>query len=164
MKNVLLMALLVAIALCFSTASGATGDAENAALEEAPLPMALSVNGVVLPVLWEQNEAVNALFALLEQGEILIETHLYGGFEQVGPLPESLPEQDSLITAVPGDIMLYAADQLVIFFGNNAWTYTKLGHIDAMTEKELTALLAVENTTVTLTRLIPDNAPCCPGS
>lgn len=41
----------------------------------------------------------------------------------------------------PGDIVLYSGNQLVIFFGSNSWSYTRLGHIDGLSTDELTALL-----------------------
>ena len=45
------------------------------------------------------------------------------------------------MTTAPGDIVLYSGDQLVLFFGSNSWSYTKLGHIDSLTTEELTGLL-----------------------
>ncbi|MST82747.1 cyclophilin-like fold protein [Bilifractor porci] len=41
----------------------------------------------------------------------------------------------------PGDIVLYSGNQLVIFFGSNSWSYTKLSHIEGFSTDELTALL-----------------------
>ena len=41
----------------------------------------------------------------------------------------------------PGDIVLYSGNQLVIFFGSNSWSYTRLGHIEGLSTNELTTLL-----------------------
>ena len=45
------------------------------------------------------------------------------------------------MTAQPGDIVLYSGNQLVVFFGSNSWSYTKLGHINDLSADELTVLL-----------------------
>ena len=45
------------------------------------------------------------------------------------------------MTAQPGDIVLYSGNQLVVFFGSNSWSYTKLDHIEGLSTDELTALL-----------------------
>lgn len=83
-----------------------------------------------------------------------VQTRRYGGFEQVGPLPESLPCDDAQITSVPGDILLYAGDQIVLFFGSNTWAYTRLGHVEAITDEALASLLDTESAVVTFS--LPD--------
>ena len=50
----------------------------------------------------------------------------------------------------PGDIVLYSSNQLVVFFGNNSWSYTKLGKINE-NQSELNKLLDVGNTTIIIT-------------
>lgn len=156
-KTGMLSALLTVFALCFFAVTAViTPDAkgetflECADMEKTETPIELSIDGVVLPVQWEQNEAVDALVALLKQGDVTVQTQRYGGFEQVGALPASLPSDDTQLTAMPGDIMLYADDQIVFFFGSNSWTYTRLGYIDSMTDEELASLLGAENAVVTL--------------
>ena len=54
---------------------------------------------------------------------------MYGGFEQVGSLGFSLPREDKNIKTVAGDIVLYSGNQIVVFYGSNSWSYTKLGKI-----------------------------------
>lgn len=44
--------------------------------------------------------------------------------------------------------MLYSGNQLVIFFGSNTWSYTMLGHIEGLSEQELSALLGPDSVTV----------------
>ena len=51
------------------------------------------------------------------------------------------------MTTEPGDIVLYSGDQLVVFFGSNSWSYTKLGHINLAAEK-LAELLGGESTVI----------------
>ena len=45
------------------------------------------------------------------------------------------------MTTQPGDIVLYSGNQLVIFFGSNSWSYTRLGQIEGLSTDELTTLL-----------------------
>jgi hypothetical protein len=110
--------------------------------------MILKINGEVMDVTWEENESVNAL-AELAQSTLVIDTHMYGGWEQVGSIGRRLPSADVNTTAVPGDIMLYSSDQIVIFYGNNSWAYTKLGHISS-TQEQLETLLSAGNARVEL--------------
>ena len=56
------------------------------------------------------------------------------------------------MTAQPGDIMLYSGDQLVVFYGSNSWSYTRLGHITDRSAEELKALLGQEDVTVRFVR------------
>lgn len=116
--------------------------------EETSLPesiakeklLELTINGMVIDVQWEDNETVTELLTIAKESPIVVNTTLYGGFEQVGSLPQSLPRNDVQITTEPGDIVLYSGDQLVVFFGTNSWSYTKLGHIN-LSEDELKELL-----------------------
>lgn len=45
------------------------------------------------------------------------------------------------MTTEPGDIVLYSGNQIVLFFGSNFWSYTKLGHMDGLSGEELSELL-----------------------
>ncbi|HJI56875.1 MAG TPA: cyclophilin-like fold protein [Oscillospiraceae bacterium] len=74
----------------------------------------------------------------------------YGGFGQVGSLPQSFSRNDVQTTMQAGDIVLYSGNQLVIFFGSNSWSYTKLGHIKGMSADELAVLLDKEQTVIEL--------------
>lgn len=77
--------------------------------------------------------------AARELGEMLREEPLtvglsdYGGFEKVGPLGRSLTAADSQTTTAAGDIVLYNSDQIVMFYGSNSWSYTRLARIDDLT-------------------------------
>lgn len=77
------------------------------------------------------NDATRELVALLREAPITLSMNDYGGFEKVGVLPQSLPTSNSQITTVAGDIMLYQGNNMVIFYGSNSWSYTRLGKIDA---------------------------------
>ncbi len=100
--------------------------------EEADEGMILKINGEEYPVLWEDNESVEALKELCP---LTVRMSKYGGFEQVGSLGSSLPRNDEQTTTDFGDIVLYSGDQIVIFYGSNSWAYTRLGHI--LADKEI---------------------------
>ena len=110
--------------------------------EPAQMPtLMLSIDGTPVTVQWEDNETVSELLTTAQNGAIEVSASRYGGFEQVGSLPQSFSRNDVQTTTQPGDIVLYSGNQLVIFFGFNSWSYTRLGHIEELSTDELTALL-----------------------
>ena len=122
-------------------------------VEEEPAQMPtlmLSIDGTPVTVLWEDNETVSELLTAVQNGAIEVSASRYGGFEQVGSLPQSFSRNDVQATTQPGDIVLYSGNQLVIFFGSNSWSYTRLGHIDGLSTDELTALLDQDTVTFEL--------------
>lgn len=120
-------------------------EGESAAVQT----ITLDINGTEIPVQWEENRAVEDLKALLADGELTIQTQAYGGFEQVGSLPQSLTADNAQITTAPGDIVLYNGNSIVLFYGSNSWSYTKLGHMTDFDEST-EALLRADTVTVTL--------------
>jgi hypothetical protein len=118
--------------------------------EKTEKELTLSVNHTKINVTWEENESVEALRELLRDGNITISMEQYGDFEQVGQLPDSLPRNDTQMTAQPGDIVLYAGNQLVLFYGSNSWAYTRLGHIKGLTVEEMTSVLGKSSISVLL--------------
>ena len=87
-----------------------------------------------------QNEAVSALAGQVKAQPLTIDMSMYDDFEQVGELGTSLPAEDVQMETKPGDIMLYAGDKIVVFYGQNSWAYTPLGKIKDKTEEELAEL------------------------
>ena len=81
----------------------------------------------------ESNAAVDALIARMQEAPITIRMRDYSGFEKVGLLGTSLPVSNRQITTQSGDIVLYQGSQLVIFYGSNSWSYTRIGKIDNLT-------------------------------
>ena len=113
-------------------------------VEEEPAQMPtlmLSIDGTPVTVLWEDNETVNEVLTSAQNGAIEVFASRYGGFEQVGSLSQSFSRNDVQTTTQPGDIVLYSGNQLVIFFGSNSWSYTRLGHIEGLSTDELTTML-----------------------
>lgn len=106
--------------------------------------MKLEIDENVLDVSWNNNASVTALN---EIKPLTINMHLYGGFEQVGSIGQSIVSDNKEITTKPGDIVLYSSNQIVVFFGTNTWSYTKLGHIN-LSDSELNTLLNKSNVTL----------------
>ena len=101
--------------------------------EETSMNIQIQVNGQTFTAVLEQNAAAQALRQLLTQGPVTIQMENYGGFEKVGALGQSLPASDAQTTTQPGDMVLYQGDQIVIFYGSNSWSYTRLGHVTDLT-------------------------------
>ena len=115
--------------------------------EASKQALTLTIDGMAVDVQWEDNEAVSELLDDVKDAPIVVHTSAYGGFEQVGRFPRSFSRNDVQMTTVPGDIVLYSGDRLVVFFGSNIWSYTKLGHINLAAEK-LAELLGGESAVV----------------
>lgn len=113
--------------------SGTQGDA---------MRITITINGKdTLSAVLADSRAAESFAELLERGSVTVQMHGYGGFEQVGSLPKSLPRNDTQISTEPGDIMLYQGNQVVIFYGTNSWAYTRLGKITGVSQDELRKIL-----------------------
>ena len=124
-----------------------TTDSETIEEENSVMKMNVQVGGSTFTAVLEENAAVNALVEMMEQGPVTIQMRDYSGFEKVGDLGTSLPTSNQQTTTQAGDIVLYQGNQVVIFYGSNSWSYTRLGHIDNLTGWE--EALGSGNVTVT---------------
>ena len=138
------------IALLIFNVTGCGSSSSSESNETLDFDMQLKINDVTLTVAWEDNESVNALKKLVQAKDLVINMSRYGGFEQVGPLGQSLPRNDVQTTTSAGDIVLYSGNQIVIFYGSNTWAYTRLGKVTDKTADELTELLSQADVTLTL--------------
>lgn len=109
----------------------------------------IHVHEAVLAVKAENNSSSEALLQLLKAGDITISMHDYGNFEKVGPLGISIPRNDEDITTTPGDVILYQGNQVTVYYDENRWDFTKLGHID-IDQDELKSILGSGDVTVVL--------------
>jgi len=114
-------------------------------MASAQTKVILSVGDRTVTATLADNAACRELVALLEKGLISISMSDYGGFEKVGELPQSFTTSNSQISTVPGDIMLYQGNQMVIFYGTNSWSYTRLGKIDNATAESVRQFLGSGN-------------------
>jgi len=110
--------------------------------------MIMKINDEAVDVTWEENASVEELKGLAQTG-LTISMSMYGGFEQVGPIGKSIVSDDKQTVTKPGDIVLYSSDKIVVFYGSNSWSYTRLGKIN-MSQNELEQLLGNGDVTITL--------------
>lgn len=143
MKN--LVVSLMALALLWAGIGIAGADAAQEA--EA---MKMWIGETAVSVTWEDNDAVRSLRDWIAQQPLTIGMSMYGGFEQVGPIGTDLPHDDAQTTTRAGDIVLYAGDQLVVFYGSNSWAYTRLGRVTDKTDAEMAELLGNGDVTITV--------------
>ncbi len=111
----------------------------------------LTISGTTLPVIIEDNVATRALVAALREGAITYTARDYGGFEKVGALGRSLPTSDTDITTQAGDVILYNGDNIVLFYGSNSWSYTRLGKIQYKSLDELKSFLKAGGGNISVT-------------
>ena len=73
---------------------------------------------------------MDSFVRMMQTAPVVIQMNDYSGFEKVGSIGTSLPASNSQTTTQSGDIVLYNGNQIVIFYGSNSWSYTRLGKID----------------------------------
>ena len=132
-----------------STAEEIRAWAHSLNLTQGEQNMQMKINGTLVTVAWEDNESVAALRGLAADG-LTIQMSMYGGFEQVGSLGTSLPRNDVRTVTEAGDIVLYSGNQIVVFYGSNSWSYTRLGRITDKSPSELSELLGNGDAAITL--------------
>ena len=136
MKKIVILVLsaLLLIAPLFSgcESQGYTGNTANDPDrgDSSEMKMIVNVNGMEFKATLENNRAAETLVSIIESNPLELDLRDYGGFEKVGSLGFSLPSSNRQITTHPGDIVLYQGNQIVMFYGSNSWSYTRIGHID----------------------------------
>ena len=123
---------------------------ENQDDENTVISMYIYINENKLEAELAENAATQALVEILEERDIIYTARDYGGFEKVGDTGINFPTQNERITTTVGDIMLYNGSQIVIFYGQNTWSYTRLGRIEGYTANSLRQLLGSGNKEVRL--------------
>ena len=117
-----------------STIENADDAGENAG-------MRLYINDTEIPVSWEDNDTITELVEQAELGDIIVSMSMYSDNEQVGSLGRSYTRNDKQTTTHNGDIVLYNGNNIVVFYGSNSWSYTRLGKMN-MPEREVIELLS----------------------
>lgn len=113
--------------------------------------MFLIVNGNKLEVTLAKNSSVDALIELLKRDDIKFTATENGGFEVYGSIGQTLPTNNTRITAEVGDVLLYAGNNICIFFGGNSYSYTRIGKINGYSASELKNLLVTEKGEIQIT-------------
>lgn len=96
---------------------------------------------------WENNESVDVL---KQMSPLTVQLTPYGGVELTGNIGTTIPSTYSVITANPGDIVLYEGNTLIVMVESKTCQYTKIGKITNLSEAELKDLLSKGNVTITL--------------
>ena len=169
MKITVISRLLVAaIALLTMSCGGDEAQAQTIKEENMTERLYITIGSKTLPVTLVKNNATEALMAALSTSPITYQADDYGGFEKVGPLGMSLPTSNQQLTTQAGDVILYSGNQIVLFYGSNSWSYTRLGRIEYSTLEQLKSFLkagqgrvsvtlSAENTTGITTAKADDN-------
>ena len=125
--------------------------------------MYITIDGKTFSVVLADNEATQTLVTALQEGDITYEAHDYGGFEKVGALGRSLPTSDTQTTTQAGDVILYSGNQIVLFYGSNSWSYTRLGRMEYSTQAELESFLKAGQGNVTVKLSLSSGATAING-
>ena len=163
MRTVFLLTLFSLLSLCLvscadnntpayssgSEADSIINESDDSSAASGNTKIELVINSQVLTAVLENNSSADAFAALLENGPLTLSMSDYGNFEKTGELPEPLERNDSLITAEPGDIILYQGKTVTVYYGHNTYNFTRLGRITDITGEELKELLGENNVTVT---------------
>lgn len=117
------------------TANPSSQSMKNEAMlkEEEKMTIIMEVDDKAFTIELADTTAAKELAARLQKEDIIINMQDFGGFEKVGELGMKLTADDEEITTQAGDIMLYQADKIVIFYGSNSWSYTRIGSITDIT-------------------------------
>ncbi len=112
-------------------------------------------NGTTFPADFADNDSADAFRDLLREGDLTINMSDYGSFEKVGSIGTSLPRKDTQISTTTGDVMLYQGDQIVIFYGTNSWSYSRLGKIEDATAEALLSAFGSGDVAITFSLTKP---------
>ena len=130
--------------------NGSNGNNENNNEPMDTKAISIRVGSQTLSMTLADNSSARALVGKLKEGDLTVNMQDYSNFEKVGPLGFSLPTNDTQITTVPGDVILYQGRNLVIYYDRNSWTFTRLGKIEGATRQSLLSVLGNGDVTVTL--------------
>ena len=101
---------------------------------QTEMKMNVQIGDYTFTATLEDNKAVKELVDMMKDGPVTIAMDDYSGFEKVGSLGRSLTTSNSQTTTNAGDIVLYNGNNIVMFYGSNSWSYTRIGKIDDLTD------------------------------
>lgn len=110
-----------------------TEETQEQLRQEEITEMKVEVNEYIFYATLEKNDAVTELVEMMREQPVVINMSDYSGFEKVGSLGTTLSSSNSQTTTKAGDIVLYNSNQIVVFYGSNSWSYTRIGHITDLT-------------------------------
>ena len=156
-KSIIIRLLVMTLALLVMSCGGDEAQAQTLKEENMTEKLYITIGNQTLPVTLVKNNATEALMAALAANPITYEADDYGGFEKVGALGMSLPTNNQQLTTQAGDVILYSGNQIVLFYGSNSWSYTRLGRIEYESLEQLKSFLKAGQGRVSVT-LSAENA------
>ena len=111
----------------------------------------ITIDGMTKTATIVDNAATQELVARLQQAPVTMTLNSSGGFEIWGALGFSLPTSNQQVNAQSGDIVLYNSSNICMFYGTNSWSYTRMGHIDGLSENELRTFLHAGESNISVT-------------
>ena len=110
-----------------------TATQETDEKEQTAMKMNVQIGGQTFTATMEDNQAAKELADMMKAGPVTLQMDDFSGFEKVGSLGRSLTASNKQTTTTAGDIVLYNSSNIVMFYGSNSWSYTRLGKIDDLT-------------------------------
>ena len=156
-KSIIIRLLVMPFALLVMSCGGDEAQAQTIKEEDMAEKLYITIGNQTRPVTLVKNNATEALVAALAANPITYEADDYGGFEKVGALGMSLPTNNQQLTTQAGDVILYSGNQIVLFYGSNSWSYTRLGRIEYESLEQLKSFLKAGQGRVSVT-LSAENA------
>ena len=156
-KAIIIRLLVMTLALLVMSCGGDEAQAQTIKEEDMTEKLYITIGNQTLPVTLVKNNATEALMAALAANPITYEADDYGGFEKVGALGMSLPTSNQQLTTQAGDVILYSGNQIVLFYGSNSWSYTRLGRIEYESLEQLKSFLKAGQGSISVT-LSAENA------
>lgn len=157
MKKSFTSHLLVAV-LALLAASCSKEEAHAQTSSQNNMEINITIDGKTMPIRLVDNTATRELVAALQSAPIIYEADDYGGFEKVGALGRSLPTSNSQLTTEAGDVILYSGNQIVLFYGSNSWSYTRLGRIEYTSLDELKTFLKAGQGRISVTLSVAETS------
>ncbi len=109
-------------------------------IQNQNLKMTITIDGVTHTAIFADTEAAKTLAEKLKKGPMNLSLNTNGDFEIWGDLCP-LPASNEQYSAVPGDIVLYRERYICLLYGPYTYSYTRLGKLEGLSEKELRAFL-----------------------
>ena len=138
--------LLTAFMLC-----GCSSEENKVMAQTMTEKLYITIGGVTKTATLVDNAATQELVTRLQQAPVTVTLNSSGGFEIWGAMGFSLTTSNQQVNAQPGDIVLYNGSNICIFYGTNSWSYTRLGHIDGLSESELRTFLHAGESNISVT-------------
>ena len=119
------------------------------------MTISITIGGQAQTIALADNAAAQALVAKLQEGSVTLSLNTNGDFEIWGALGFSLPTSNEYINGQPGDVVLYGGSNICIFYGENSYTYTRLGRIEGLTASQLKTFLKGGQSNISVTLSLP---------